>query len=151
MKILVAGALGQLGRELVLGATEIGLDVVASDLPEFDITSADQVRSYLQIHSPDIVFNAAAWTAVDEAESHEDDANRINRDGARVLAASCQQEDLTLVHYSTDYVFDGTKGSPYVEGDAPNPINAYGRSKLASEEAVSRHCEKHLIFRFNLY
>jgi dTDP-4-dehydrorhamnose reductase len=147
LKILIAGASGQLGREINFAARSLAYDVVATDLPELDITDRADVGKFVSEHSPDAVFNTAAWTAVDDAEKNEARVFRINRDGARNLADACEERQIPLVHFSTDYVFDGAKGTAYSEADATNPLNVYGRSKLASEEAVRKHCEQHLILR----
>ncbi len=143
----MTGASGQLGRELGYRCRTAGYQLVAADREELDICNTHNVREFIAAESPDIVFNAAAWTAVDDAETHFDEALRTNRDGAENLAIACADRSILLVHYSTDYVFDGQKESAYTEADEANPINAYGRSKLAGEEAVRAVAERHLIFR----
>ena len=147
MKILVTGASGQVGRELCRQCLAIGHQVVAADREDLDISDAASVRQFVAAASPDVIFNAAAWNAVDDAEKQSGEAVRVNRDGAKNLAAACAEHSILLVHYSTDYVFDGQKHSAYVEDDATNPVNAYGRSKLAGEEAVRALHEKHMIIR----
>ncbi|MGH7687313.1 MAG: dTDP-4-dehydrorhamnose reductase [Candidatus Dormibacteria bacterium] len=146
MRVLVTGAAGQLGQELcTLLATEQH-EVVAVDL-DCDIASASAVRSMLRETRPDVLVNCAAYTRVDEAETHGDDAYRVNALGARVLAAECSDAYVRLCHVSTDYVFDGEKDGPYHEWEAPHPVNVYGASKLAGELEVQRLCPDHLIVR----
>ncbi len=123
------------------------MDVIATDVAELDITDTAAVLEFVSKTAPDACLNAAAWTAVDDAEDNEAAAYSVNRDGAANLANACDEHDIPLVHYSTDYVFDGRKSSPYVEQDTPNPINVYGRSKLDSEESVRAQCERHLVLR----
>ncbi|MGI9225536.1 MAG: dTDP-4-dehydrorhamnose reductase [Woeseiaceae bacterium] len=147
MKILVTGASGQVGREICRRCLEIGHQVVAADREILDIRNAASVGQFVAAASPDVAFNAAGWTAVDDAENQCDEAFRVNRDGAGNLASACAEHSIPMVHYSTDYVFDGQKKSPYTEDDATNPISAYGRSKLAGEEAVRALHDKHLIIR----
>ncbi len=147
MRILVAGASGQVGRELCRQGLANGFQVIAPERANFDISNASGVRQFVADTAPDIVFNAAAWNGVDEAESQSARALQANRDGAANLATACAEHSIPLVHYSTDYIFDGTKASAYVENDGPGPINAYGRSKLAGEEAVRAHHDQHLILR----
>ena len=147
MRILVAGASGQVGRELCRQGLANGFQIIAPERVNFDISDASGVRQFVADTAPDIVFNAAAWNGVDEAENQSAQALRVNRDGAANLATACAEHSIPLVHYSTDYIFDGTKASAYVEDDAPGPINAYGRSKLAGEDAVRANHDKHLILR----
>ena len=147
MRIMVAGASGQVGRELCRHGLASGFEVIAPERVSLDIGDATGVRQLVTEATPDIVFNAAAWTGVDDAEGQPAQALQVNCDGALNLATACAEHSIPLVHYSTDYVFDGTKASAYVEDDAPGPINAYGRSKLAGEEAVRAHHEQHLILR----
>ncbi len=147
MRILVAGASGQVGRELCRQGLADGFQVIAPERVNFDISDASGIRQFIAEAAPDILFNAAAWNEVDEAEDQSAQAMQVNRDGAVNLATACAEHSIPLVHYSTDYVFDGTKASAYVEDDAPGPINTYGRSKLAGEEAVRANHEQHLILR----
>ncbi len=147
MRILVAGASGQVGRELCRQGLANDFQVIAPERANFDISNASGVRQFVADTAPDIVFNAAAWNGVDEAENQSAQALQANCDGAANLATACAEHSIPLVHYSTDYIFDGTKASAYVEDDAPGPINAYGRSKLAGEEAVRAHHDQHLILR----
>lgn len=134
---LVVGANGMLGHDLMEVVAARGHDVVGMDLPEIDITSPESVAGALDSVQPEVVVNAAAYTAVDAAEEHEDVALRINGDGPRVLAeAIAARPGVRLVHISTDYVFAGDADRPYAEGAAPAPRSAYGRTKLAGEVAV---------------
>lgn len=131
-RILVTGANGQLGSDLMrLLASDF--DMVGLDIDDVDITDRHSVSRAIERHSPTILINAAAFTNVDACETDEDTARRVNADGPRVLAAVCKDSDIRLVHYSTDYVFDGAKQSAYIESDRPNPKTAYGRTKLAGE------------------
>ena len=123
------------------------MDVVATDLPELDITDAAAVNRFVTVQDPDVVFNTAAWTAVDDAESKPEQTSAINVTGAENIARVCQGSAIPMVHYSTDYVFDGTKTAAYVESDTPNPVSVYGQSKLDSELAVVAGCDKHLVLR----
>jgi dTDP-4-dehydrorhamnose reductase len=149
MRVLVTGANGQLGTELVdLYGARSGDEVLGIDLPDMDITSADSVASSFSSFSPDVVINCAAWTAVDAAEENEDSALIVNGDGPRVLAAACRETDAWLVQVSTDYVFSGDASSPYAEDATPDPRSAYGRTKLAGELAVQSELpDAHYIVR----
>lgn len=143
---LVFGAGGQLGRDLVRCAGE-GVPLVARSRTDADIADADVVRRTLQEIAPALVVNAAAYTAVDAAESHPDEAERGNSIGPGILARECAATGVPLVHISTDYVFDGSKPAPYVEDDPIAPLGIYGRSKAAGEAAVRKAHERHVILR----
>ncbi len=152
MRVLVTGANGQLGSELVgLYAARAGTsgDVgVGVDLPEADITDPTAVAEVFTRVQPDVVINCAAWTAVDAAEEQEAAALRVNGDAPRLLALACAERGAWLVQISTDYVFDGHAQTPYDEDATPNPQSAYGRTKLAGEIAVREHLpERHYIVR----
>ena len=149
MRVLVTGANGQLGTELVdLYGARAGDEVLGVDLPDLDITAPDSVASTFSSFSPDVVINCAAWTAVDAAEENEDSALIVNGDGPRVLAQACREAGAWLVQVSTDYVFSGDATSPYAEGAAPDPQSAYGRTKLAGELAVQEELpDAHYIVR----
>lgn len=136
MKILVTGAAGQLGREIVDVAQVRGLDVVAADRTLLDITDDDAVRRVVALHRPDAIVHAAAWTAVDACEADPDKANRVNGTATAVIVAAAREVGASVHVISTDYVFDGTKSQPYVETDATNPQSAYGRSKLLAERST---------------
>lgn len=135
MRALITGANGQLGRALQ-GCAPGGADVIATDVAELDICDADAVRAFVADHRPDVIINAAAYTAVDKAEGEEDAALRINAHAVANLSAAARNIDARFVHVSTDFVFDGRSGVPYAP-DAPTaPISAYGRTKLAGEIAA---------------
>src|SRR3954447_14731705 len=133
MRLLITGAAGMLGRDVVAAAESAGHDVTALARRDLDIADPDAVRAAVQAARPDAVVNCAAWTDVDGAEEHEADATRINGEAAGHLAAAAPY----VVHVSSDYVFDGTGSEPYAENDPTGPRTAYGRSKLAGEEAVA--------------
>jgi dTDP-4-dehydrorhamnose reductase len=145
-RILLFGANGQLGHEIPGALAELG-EVIALDRAAADLARPESLRSVVRRYSPQIVVNAAAYTAVDKAEDETDLANAVNAAAPGVLAEEAQRLGACIVHYSTDYVFDGQKTSPYDENDMPNPLSAYGRSKLAGERAVASACRRHLIFR----
>lgn len=147
MKILVTGTSGQLAQSLIEAGLATGIDVVALRRPQLDLTIPGTLRTALADVEPDIVVNAGAYTAVDRAETEESLAHKVNAAGAGELATQCSRVGAALVHISTDYVFDGTKSSPYVETDATGPTNAYGRTKLAGEQAVAAACARHVILR----
>jgi dTDP-4-dehydrorhamnose reductase len=135
MRILLTGKNGQVGRELQHLLPSLGT-VVAFGREELDLTSADAIRNTMRDVRPDIVVNAAAYTAVDHAEQETDKAFAINGTAPGIIAEEARRTDAFVVHYSTDYVFDGTKKTPYLESDTPNPLSAYGRSKIAGENAI---------------
>jgi dTDP-4-dehydrorhamnose reductase len=134
--ILVAGRAGQLARCLVEEGRASGLDLIAKGRPELDLEDAEAAEQIVAEVKPRAIVNAAAYTAVDQAEAETGRALAINRDGAARLAAAAARHGIPFVHISTDYVFDGRKGMPYDENDAPSPLNAYGRSKLEGEFVV---------------
>ncbi|WP_084420426.1 dTDP-4-dehydrorhamnose reductase [Henriciella litoralis] len=146
MNILVIGETGQVARALVERASDRD-NVTALGRPELDLTKKASVVSAVNKVRPDIIVNAAAYTAVDKAESDEDAAYLVNQDGPAVLAELCNSLSIPLVHYSTDYVFDGTAQNAYAEDAAPQPLGVYGRSKLAGEKAVADRLENHVVFR----
>jgi dTDP-4-dehydrorhamnose reductase len=133
---LVVGAGGMLGRDLVTALAGEGEDVAGLTRRDLDITDETAVRAALRDRRLDVVVNCAAWTAVDDAETHEDQALSVNGDGAAHLAAACAEGEILLVHMSTDYVFAGDARRPYSEHHAAEPRSAYGRTKLAGEQAV---------------
>jgi len=146
MRLLLLGRGGQLGWELHRTLSTLG-EVLALDYPEIDLRQPEGLRSLVHELRPQVIVNAAAYTAVDRAESEAQAAWSINAQAAGNLADAARQEGAALVHYSTDYVFDGTKGSPYQESDLPNPLNSYGRSKLAGEQAIQQAGGAYLILR----
>jgi dTDP-4-dehydrorhamnose reductase len=145
-RILLIGKNGQIGRELHRLLPRLG-DLVALDRQGLDLTKADDIRRAIRSIRPGIIVNAAAYTAVDQAESDLATARVVNAEAPRVIAVEARAADAVLVHYSTDYVFDGAKRTPYVEEDLPNPINVYGRTKLEGEVAIQEEGVPHLIFR----
>lgn len=147
MKIIVTGANGQVGHELVHRAQRYGHDVIALDRSALDIRDAQAVEHTLSVNGLDVVINAAAYTAVDKAEEQRESAFATNRDGAENLAASCARLGCPLLHISTDYVFDGSQTTPYKESDLAAPIGVYGLSKWQGEEAVRRVLKEHVILR----
>lgn len=146
MKILLIGSNGQLGRELERQLSSVG-SVAAFPRSALDITNHRAVKDAVLAIHPNIIVNAAAYTAVDKAETDAERANSVNAEAVANLAQIAQKEAAWLIHYSTDYVFDGNKPTPYIETDAPNPINVYGASKLAGETAIAAADCQHLIFR----
>jgi dTDP-4-dehydrorhamnose reductase len=146
MKILLIGKNGQVGWELRRALAPLA-EVVAVDYPEINLTDTPALRQFVAGMRPAVVVNAAAYTAVDKAETETELCRQINAVGPGVLAEEAKKLGALMVHYSTDYVFDGTKTSPYVETDAPNPLGAYGRSKLEGDRAVKASGADHLIFR----
>ena len=149
MKILLLGANGQLGRELERQLTSVG-SVATFPRSALDITNHRAVTDAVLAIRPNIIVNAAAYTAVDQAEQKSDEAFAINAEAVANLAQLAKVENALLIYYSTDYVFDGTKPTPYVETDTPNPINVYGASKLAGEQAIIDLSNRYLIFRTSL-
>jgi len=147
VKVLVTGAAGMLGRDVMLAAGNAGHDVVGFGRPELDVTDAAGLEKKLDLERPDLVVNCSAWTDVDGAESAEEDAFAVNGSGAGNVAAAAAKVGAGVVYVSTDYVFDGAKGSPYVESDQPAPLSAYGRTKLAGEEATAAANKRHFIVR----
>lgn len=147
MRILVTGSNGQLGWELCSQGSLHGFQVIPCDLPELDITKKSEVNRVIHESKASLVVNAAAYTAVDQAESEPDSAFRVNRDGPTHLAKACQKENIPLVHISTDYVFDGSKRGAYIETDEISPIGVYGKSKAAGEEKIRTGIEEHIIVR----
>jgi dTDP-4-dehydrorhamnose reductase len=147
MKVLVAGGEGMLGRDMVLSATNAGHDVVGFGRAQMDVTDPDQVRRRMDLERPDMVVNCSAWTDVDGAETAEDQAFAVNGTGAGNVAAGAREVGAAVVYVSTDYVFDGRKGDPYVESDQPAPLSAYGRTKLAGEEATAAANKRHFVVR----
>lgn len=144
--ILVLGAAGQVGRELPSALAELGR-VIALDRSGVDLRDADALRELVRTMRPRLIVNAAAYTAVDAAESEAELAELVNGAAPGVLAEEAENIGAALVHYSTEYVFDGLQERPYVETDEPNPLSAYGRSKWHGEQRVVAACSRHLIFR----
>ena len=133
MKVLITGSAGQLGTDLVASANHAGLDVIATSHADLDITDRNLVSQKIASAAPEAIIHAAAWTAVDACESDIKKAMAINSDGTANVVNAARQIGARVIHISTDYVFDGTKATPYIESDIPNPQSVYGASKLAGE------------------
>jgi len=146
VKILLIGKNGQVGAELAAFLPRLG-QVVALDRQQLDLSKPDQIRHAIDEVRPQIIVNAAAYTAVDKAETDEAAARAINAEAPAVISEKAKKMGATLVHYSTDYVFDGSKNSPYDESDPQNPFSVYGKTKLAGERAIRDSGVPHLIFR----
>ena len=145
-RILIVGAAGQVGHELKRSFADAG-EIIACDHHTVDLAVQDQVKDLVRRHAPDIILNAAAYTAVDRAESEPELATAVNTLAPRILAQEALRAKSLLVHYSTDYVFDGSKAGAWEETDSPRPLNVYGASKLAGEEAICAVGGRYLIFR----
>lgn len=145
-RILVTGRNGQVGFELLRSLAEQG-EVVATGRNEMDLADPDSIRKAVRDIAPDLIVNAAAYTAVDQAESEPELALAVNGTAPGVLAEEAKRLGAVLIHYSTDYVFDGNKNAPYTEDDEPRPINVYGRTKLAGERAIQAANVPHLVLR----
>lgn len=145
-RILLTGKNGQVGWELQRTLATLG-EVISLDRHGLDLTDPDSIRRAVRAHNPNLIVNAAAYTAVDKAEEEPDLAMAINGTAPGILAEETKRLGAALVHYSTDYVFDGNKNGPYTEDDAPNPVNIYGKTKLAGEQAIQAVGALHLIFR----
>ncbi len=147
-KILVTGANGQLGRCIKDAATDfLELDFIFVSKEELDIENETSLKDFFNKNSFSHCINTAAYTNVEKAESETERAFRVNAEAVKNLAGICKENDVVLFHISTDYVFDGKKGSPYLETDTTNPINVYGASKLKGEEYIQHICNKYFIFR----
>lgn len=136
MRILVTGAGGMLAKDLIPRLLKRGHEVSCPPESDLDITDGEMIAQAVSRANPELVINCAAYNFVDRAESESSRANAVNGYGVRNLCLACADQDMPLVHFSTDYVFDGTKGTPYGIGDEPNPINSYGRSKRLGEKFV---------------
>lgn len=145
-RILITGSAGQLGYELQRSFADAG-EVISHDRDTVDLTVPEQVRKMIRSVAPDVILNAAAYTAVDRAETDREAAHAANAVAPRTLAEEALRAGALLVHYSTDYVFDGSRQGPWTEEDSPKPLNEYGASKLAGEQAISQVGGRYLIFR----
>jgi dTDP-4-dehydrorhamnose reductase len=146
VKILITGKTGQVGYELERSLQGFG-EIIALDRSQMDLADLSQVRDVIRDIKPNLIVNPAAYTAVDKAETEPELAMRVNGEAPGVIAEEAKKLGATIIHYSTDYVFDGTKSSPYTEDDPTCPINVYGQSKAAGEQAIRDVGVPHLIFR----
>ena len=146
LKILITGQHGQLSQALQQRLQGLG-ELIVLGRDRLDLAHVDQIREQVRGHRPDLIINAAAHTAVDQAESEPDAAFAVNATAPGVLAEEAKALGVPLIHYSTDYVFDGSKPAPYTEADAPNPLGVYGQSKLAGEQAIAAVGGEYLILR----
>lgn len=147
MKLLITGAKGQVGTEIVKLARERGYDVVAASHEQLDISNERQLNEFVLDRKPDVIINAAAFTAVDLAETNQELAFRINADGVKHLSTLAKKLDIPLLHISTDYVFDGSKSAPYIESDPVKPINVYGASKRQGEMFLEQSGARYINLR----
>ena len=145
-KILLTGVTGQVGQELQKTLTGLG-EVVGFDREKFDLSKPEQIKQQIAEIKPNIVVNAAAYTAVDKAETEKELAIAINGDAPKAIAVAAQKVNATVVHISTDYVFNGKNYTPYVETDSTEPLGVYGNSKLLGEIGVKKNCDRHIILR----
>jgi len=146
VRILLTGSKGQVGSALLSALAPLG-ELIAFDRRSLDLLDSNSVKRRVETETPDIIINAASYTAVDRAEQEKEVAFAVNSQAVRELARAAKAIDALLIHFSTDYVFDGAKPAPYVETDAPNPLGVYGRSKLEGERAVAASGCRHFIFR----
>lgn len=145
-KILLTGGTGQIGYELRRTMTSLG-NVWAPGRDEFDLADPESLRVKIQDYQPNLIVNPAAYTLVDQAESEPKFVRVINEEAPRVMAEESYKLNIPLIHYSTDYVFDGAKTGPYTEDDVPNPLNVYGKTKLGGEHAIQAAHDQYLILR----
>ena len=145
MKILLTGENGQVGFALHKKLVSLG-EVIATDRNKLNLENSDAIRAFIEKIKPDIIINAAAYTDVDKAESENELAHKVNTIAPKVLAEKAYQLNIPMIHFSTDYVFDGLKNKPYMETDKANPQSVYGKTKWEGEEAVRNH-KKHIILR----
>lgn len=146
-KILVTGANGMLGQDLIPILEDEGYEIVETDIDNLDITNPEQVRKVLTDEKPQYVMHCAAYTNVDKAEEDVETATKVNVLGTENIAKVCGEKDIILVYISTDYVFDGESEKAYLTTDKTNPLSVYGKTKLDGEKAVKKHCKKYYITR----
>ncbi|WP_186348147.1 dTDP-4-dehydrorhamnose reductase [Pseudomonas lundensis] len=146
LKILISGKTGQVAMELQKRLADMG-ELIVLGRDELDLSQPEQIRAQVRAHAPDLIINAAAYTAVDQAESDVDAANAINATAPGIFAEEAKALGIPLIHYSTDYVFDGSKETPYTEDDITHPLSVYGHSKALGEKAIAATGCQHLILR----
>lgn len=147
MKVIVLGSNGQLGRSLKSLENKSNLEIIFFDKKKLNINSRDDLEENINFNRPDIIINTSAYTDVVEAESDYTNALKVNFEGVKNIALICKKYSIKLIHFSTDYVFDGLSKKPYTENDATNPINNYGKSKLAGEKVLQEILTEHIIIR----
>lgn len=147
MKILVTGSNGQLGSRFKAIGKSLDDEFIFTDSTSLDITNFDEVKHYFEKQEVDLILNCAAYTAVDQAEDDSEMAYRVNRDGVQNLVVACEKHDIKLIHFSTDYVFDGNHFKPYKEEDTVKPLGVYGQSKYAGEQIIMASTISALILR----
>jgi len=147
MKILITGGNGQLAYDLKIKLEDNNIDFISVSHQELNIVQQKQVFEAIKKYNPSFVINTAAYTQVDKAEQEIESAFAVNCEGVKNLAEACENFHVPLLHLSTDYIFDGNKSTPYLETDMATPINTYGKSKLAGENAIIKYCEKKIILR----
>ncbi len=145
-RILLLGSTGQVGQELLKILSSLG-KLITLTRPELDLTNSDQIAETIASLQPKIIINASAYTAVDKAESESELAMAINAVAPQIIAKTARELSATLVHISTDYVFNGKNHTPYIEEDETDPIGVYGKSKLLGEMGVKKYCDRHIILR----
>lgn len=149
MKVLVTGAEGQLGYDVVKVMQARDIEYFGADINDFDITDFDATSAFMDNYHPDVVVHCAAYTAVDKAEDNADLCRRINVQGTRNIAAVCKNIDAKIIYISTDYVFSGKGAKPYEVNDRTDPLNVYGMTKLEGENVICEYTEKHFIIRIS--
>jgi dTDP-4-dehydrorhamnose reductase len=147
MNLLIVGHNGMLGRDMMGAARSAGHNVSGADIPDIDLTKPESIRSCVAAAGPQAIINCAAYTAVDACETDRVRAFAVNASGAGLLAGAAERCGALFVHFSTDYVFDGTKTRPYLESDPVHPLSEYGRTKLEGERLVRKNCKRSFIFR----
>lgn len=147
MNILITGSNGQLGNEMRCISTKSKDHYIFTDIAELDITNLDEIQKILKQEKIDVIVNCAAYTNVDNAEDDKETADKINHKAVRYLAIAAKEADATLIHVSTDYVFDGSNNTPYIETDMTSPLGVYGITKLAGEDAIKEIGCRHIIIR----
>jgi dTDP-4-dehydrorhamnose reductase len=149
MKVLVTGARGQLGYDVVERLKELNIEHIGVDKEEFDLTNEKEIKEFIKSYKPDVVVHCAAYTAVDKAEDEKELCHAVNVLGTKYVAEACKEIDAKMVYISTDYVFDGEKEEPYEVDDEPNPINYYGLTKYLGEREVQNTLKKYFVVRIS--